>query len=132
MEKFAKGMFEAAASIKGKTIEELIYNDFKSFNIANRKIGIGQMTVIDYKKVLKDQNKYVETLEKISREHEYDIMAFCITDVINSNTYLLYNLKAKTVFETIFDADPIYEGYELKGIVSRKKQIIPLLMEELK
>ena len=132
MEKFAKSMFEAAASIKGKTIEELIYNDFKSFNISNRKIGIGQMTVIDYKKVLKDQNKYVETLEKISREHDYDILAFCITDVINSNTYLLYNLKAKTVFETIFDADPIYEGYELKGIVSRKKQIIPLLMEELK
>ena len=132
MEKFSKGMFEAAASIKGKTIEELIYNDFKSFNISNRKIGIGQMTVIDYKKVLKDQHKYVEALEKISKEHDYDIMAFCITDVINSNTYLLYNLKAKTVFETIFNANPLYEGYELKGIVSRKKQIIPLLMEELK
>ena len=130
--KYAKGMFEAAASIKGKTIEELIYNDFKSFNISNRKIGIGQMTVIDYKKVLKDQNKYVEVLEKISKEHDYDILAFCITDVINSNTYLLYNLKAKTVFETVFDANPIYEGYELKGVVSRKKQIIPLLMEELK
>ena len=132
IEKYAKGMFEAAASIKGKTIEELIYNDFKSFNISNRKIGIGQMTVIDYKKVLKDQTKYVEVLEQISKEHDYDILAFCITDVINSNTYLLYNLKAKTVFETIFNADPIYEGYELKGIVSRKKQIIPLLMEELK
>ena len=132
MEKFSKSMFEAAASIKGKTIEELIYNDFKSFNIANRKIGIGQMTVIDYKKVLKNQKKYVEVLEKISREHDYDILAFCITDVINSNTYLLYNLKAKTVFETIFNINSIYEGYELKGIVSRKKQIIPLLMEELK
>ena len=132
IEKYAKGMFEAAASIKGKTIEELIYNDFKSFNIQNRKIGIGQMTVIDYKKVLKDQTKYVEVLEQISKEHDYDILAFCITDVINSNTYLLYNLKAKTVFETIFNANPIYEGYELKGIVSRKKQIIPLLMEELK
>ena len=132
MEKYAKGMFEAAASIKGKTIEELIYNDFKSFNIQNRKIGIGQMTVINYKEVLKNQAKYVEVIEKISKEHDYDILAFCITDIINSNTYLLYNEKAKTVFETIFEADPIYEGYELKGIVSRKKQIIPLLMEELK
>ena len=130
--KFAKEMFEAAASIKGKTIEELIYNDFKSFNISNRKIGIGQMTVIDYEKVLNDKDKYVRVLEKISLEHDYDIMAFCITDVINNNTYLLYNEKAKTVFETIFDADPIYEGYKLKGVVSRKKQIIPLLMEELK
>ena len=40
-------------------------------------------------------------------------MAFCITDVINSNTYLLYNEKAKNVFETIFDSNPIYEGYKL-------------------
>ena len=130
--KYAKGMFEAAASFQGKTIEELIYNDFKAFNISNRKIGIGQMTVIDYEKVLKDKDKYIEVLEKISKDHDYDIMAFCITDVINSNTYLLYNEKAKTVFETIFDANPIYEGYKLKGVVSRKKQIIPLLMEELK
>ncbi len=130
--KYAKCMFEAAASIKGKTIEELIYNDFKSFNISNRKIGIGQMTVIDYEKVLNDKDKYVEVLEKISKEHEYDIMAFCITDIINNNTYLLYNEKAKTVFETIFDIENIVEGYKLKGIVSRKKQIIPLLMEELR
>ena len=132
IEKFAKGMFEAAASIKGKTIEELIYNDFKSFNISNRKIGIGQMTVIDYQKVLKDKNKYLDVIEKISKDHDYDILAFCITDVINSNTYLLYNEQAKTVFETVFNIENIYQGYELKGVVSRKKQIIPLLMEELK
>lgn len=129
---YAKGMFEAAASIKGKTIEELIYNDFKAFNINNRKIGIGQMTVIDYKKVLKDKNEYINILEKISREHDYDILAFCITDVINSNTYLLYNLKSASIFETVFNINQIYEGYELKGVVSRKKQIIPLLIEELK
>ena len=132
LENFSKGMFDSAASIKGKTIEELIYNDFKSFNICNRKIGIGQMTVIDYQKMLKDKNKFISVLELISKKHDYDIVAFCITDVINSNTYLLYNEKSKTVFETIFNIDDLYEGYELKGVVSRKKQIIPLLMEELK
>lgn len=130
--KFAKEMFESAASIKGKTTEEIIYSDFKAFNISNRKIGVSQMMVIDYQKVLKEKDKYIETLEKISKEHDYDIMAFVITDVLNSNSYLLYNSKAKTIFESIFEANPIYEGYELKGIVSRKKQIIPLLMEELR
>lgn len=128
---FAKKMFEAAASIKGKTIEEIIYNDFKAFNIGNYKIGIGQMTVINYQEVLNDKEKYLKTIESISNEHEYDIFAFCITDVINSNTYLLYNEESKTIFETIFNLSKIYQGYELKGVVSRKKQIIPLLMEEL-
>ena len=128
---YSKKMFEAAASIRGKTIEELIYNDFKAFNIGNRKIGIGQMTVIDYQKVLKDKHRYLQVIEKISKEHEYDILAFCITDIINSNTYLLYNENSKTIFETVFNLKDIYEGYELKGVVSRKKQIIPLLMEGL-
>ena len=128
---FSKKMFEAAASIKGKTIEELIYNDFKSFNINNQKIGIGQMTVINYQEVLNEKEKYLRVIESISHEHDYDIFAFCITDVINSNTYLLYNEESKTIFETIFNLKDIYQGYELKGVVSRKKQIIPLLMEEL-
>jgi len=131
IEKYANEMFSHAASIKGKTIEELIYNDFKVFNINKRKIGIGQMTVIDYEKVLKDKKKYVSVIESISKEHDYDILAFCITDIINSNTYLLYNEKSKTVFETVFNIKELYEGYELKGVVSRKKQIIPLLMDEL-
>ena len=132
LDSYAKKMFMEAASIKGKTIEELIYNAFKAFNINNRKIGIGQMTVVDYQKILKDIDKYVNVLEKISKEHDYDVLAFCVTDVINSNTYLLYNEKAKTIFETIFNAKEMYEGYKLEGVVSRKKQIIPLLMEELK
>ena len=130
--KYSKGMFEAAASMKGKTIEELIYNDFKAFNIRNRKIGIGQMTVIDYQKVLKEKDKYIHVIEKIAKEHSYDILAFCITDIINHNTYLLYNAQAKMLLETVFNIPNIEEGFELKGIVSRKMQIIPLLMEELK
>lgn len=129
---YAPLMFEAAASIKGKTIEEIIYNDFKAFNIGNYKVGIGQMTVINYEKVLKDKNKYIKVIESISSEHGYDIFAFCITDVINSNTYVLYNEKSKKIFESIFDVNDFYQGYKLIGVVSRKKQIIPLLMEELK
>ena len=105
MEDFSKKMFKEAASIKGKTIEELIYNDFKAFNINNRKIGIGQMTVIDYQKVLKEKRKYISVLEKISKEHDYDILAFCITDVINSNTYILYNEKASKILDTIYNIE---------------------------
>lgn len=131
VKKFASDMFEAGASIKGKTIEELIYNDFKVFNINDKKIGIGQMTVIDYQAILNEKEKYLAVLEKISKEHGYSILSFCITDVINSNTYILYNEESKNTFETIFNIPNLTQGYELKGVVSRKKQIIPLLMDEL-
>ena len=131
-EELSKKMFTEAASIKGKTIEEIIYNDFKSFNIGKNKIGIGQMTAINVSDVLKNQDKYLKTIEKISKEQDYNIFLFCITDVINNNTYVLYNEESKNVLETCFEDIKIEQGFCLKGVVSRKKQIIPLLMDELK
>ena len=128
---FSEKMFTEASSIKGKTIEEIIYGDFKAFNINKYKIGIGQMMVIDVDTALKNKNKYVDTLNSLSVEREFDIMLFCITDVINSNTYVLYNNEAKTILEATFDLEKVDEGFCLKGVVSRKKQIIPLLMDEL-
>ncbi len=128
---FSEKMFTEAASIKGKTIEEIIYGDFKSFNINKYKIGIGQMMVIDVVSALKNKDKYLKTLNELSVERDFDIMMFCITDVINSNTYIIYNDSAETLLEAAFDIEKLEEGYCLKGVVSRKKQIIPLLMDEL-
>ena len=73
----------------------------------------------------------MDVIEKISHEHNYAIFAFCITDVINSNTYIIYNGSAETLLEAAFDIEKLEEGYCLKGVVSRKKQLIPLLMDEL-
>ena len=128
---FSSKMFTEASSIKGKTIEELIYSDFKSFNINKYKIGIGQMMVIDIDTALKNKTNYIKTLDELSIEKEFDILLFCITDVFNSNTYILYNNKAQTILEAVFDQEKLEQGFVLKGVVSRKKQIIPLLMDEL-
>ena len=130
-EELSQRMFTEAASIKGKTIEEIIYNDFKAFNIGKNKIGIGQMTAINVTDVLKNQEKYLKTMEKIAKEQDYNIFLFCITDVINSCTYVLYNEDAKNVLESIFEDMKVEQGFCLKGVVSRKKQLIPLLMDEL-
>ncbi len=130
-EDFSKQMFTEAASIKGKTVEEIIYSDFKAFNINKNKIGIGQMTVINIDDAMKNKDKYLETMEKISKEQDYDIFMFCITDVIKNNTYILYNNDSQKVLDSVFEDVKVEQGFCLKGVVSRKKQIIPLLMEEL-
>lgn len=128
---YGKKMFEAGASIKGKTIEEIIYNDFKSFNINKTKVGIGQISTINYKVVLNEKEKYLEIIENISKEQGYDIFAFLVTDVINSNSYLLFNEKSRNIFESSLNLYNIEQGIKLKGIVSRKKQLIPMLMDEI-
>ena len=128
---FSEKMFTEAASIKGKTIEEIIYGDFKAFNINKYKIGIGQMMVIDVVSALKNKDKYLKTINELSVERDFDIMMFCITDVINSYTYIIYNDNAETLLEAAFEIEELEQGYCLKGVVSRKKQLIPLLMDEL-
>ena len=128
--KFSKEMFRAAADIKGKTIEEIFYGDFKSFYINDMKIGISQVMTIDYEKLLERQDEYLEFIEETSSKENFNILALCITDIINSNSYLLFNEKSKHIFETIYNTD-INQCHKLKGVVSRKKQIIPLLMDEL-
>ena len=128
--KFSKEMFRAAADIKGKTIEEIFYGDFKSFYINDKKIGISQVMTIDYEKLLERQDEYIEFIEETSENENFNILALCITDIINSNSYLLFNQKSKQIFESIYNVD-MEQCHKLKGVVSRKKQIIPLLMDEL-
>lgn len=128
--KFSKEMFRAAADIKGKTIEEIFYGDFKSFYINDKKIGIAQVMTIDYEKLLERQDEYIEFIEETSVNENFNILALCITDIINSNSYLLFNQKSKQIFESIYNVD-MEQCHKLKGVVSRKKQIIPLLMDEL-
>ena len=129
-ENFAYEMFKAGSNILGKTPEEIIYSDFKNFTINNRKIGIGQVSTLNPEHILTNQNTYIELLNKISKDLNYDIVALFITDIMNNCSHCLYNESAKNILESCF-SNNFYQGISLPGIISRKKQIIPTIMDAL-
>ena len=124
-------MLEAGASLKGKNKEEILYSDFKGFVVDDKKIGIGQVNTLDFKEFKKDISKYVTLLNTICEQEDYYMLLLFVTDILSGGSYVIYNETAKRSLETAFDIEDIYEGYFLEGCMSRKKQMIPIIMESL-
>lgn len=129
-ESFAYEMFKAGSNIINRTPEEILYSDFKNFTINDKKIGIGQVSTLNPEHILNNKNKYINLLNKISKELNYTITALFITDIMNNCSHCLYNENAKEILKSCF-AENLYQGIPLPGIVSRKKQIIPAIMNIL-
>lgn len=130
-EKFAEKMFEAGSSLEGKTPSEIIFGDFKNFNIENKKIGISQFLTTNAKEIINNMNEYVKTINELAKVNEYDVLGLFVTDIINEGSYIIYSDNSKDILEKSFNISPLKEGYYIEKIVSRKKQIIPNIMEYL-
>lgn len=124
-------MFKAGSSLKGKTIEEIIYQDFKQFNSDDINIGIGQVFTTNYEEIEHDKDKYVKELNDIALNNNYEIVCLFVTNVITNGSYVLFNEKARNVVSLAYNVPNIEEGHFLENIVSRKKQMITGILEVL-
>lgn len=132
IEKFAMDMFKAGTSLKGLTKTEIVNTDLKIFHTEEYSFAVAQILTLDYEDILKESDKYVSIIEEINQNKELDFTILSITDIIKNGSYILYTNSAKNYIETAFGIDQLYEGYYMDGVVSRKKQIVPYLMDILK
>ena len=123
--KFANKMFEAGSSVEGKSIEEIIFGDFKNFNIDNKKIGISQLLTTNAKEIINNLNEYTDSINNLAKINDYDVLALFVTDIINEGSYVIYSTNSTDILENSFNLNNLKEGIYLDNIVSRKKQIIP-------
>lgn len=123
-------IFKAGSSIKGLSANEIIYSDFKEFKHDDEKIGIGQITTLDIEEILEQKEEYLQELNKME-QNGYKLALLFITDIINNGSYLLYNNKGESIIKNAYNLSNIEEGVYLKGIVSRKKQMVPPILDYL-
>ncbi len=124
-------MLKAGTSLDGKTKEEILYNDFKVFNIDDKKIGIGQIFTMNPSEILNEIKDYTDLIETITKDKKYYIVGLFVTDILTNGSYIIYNNSAKTVLENTFNIDNLNQGDYIKGCISRKKQIIPNIIDEI-
>lgn len=124
-------MFEAGSELKDKTKEEIIYHDFKLFHVEDKQIGVGQIFTTSFNYNEKDISEYQKLLDNISLNNNYVVVALFITDIIKNGSYIIYNNKAESIMNEAFGIENIKQGIFLKDIVSRKKQMIPQMIEVL-
>lgn len=130
-EKYGIEMFKAGSSIKGKSLEEILFTDFKVFKVGNIEAGIGQIFTTDYSSLKIDIEKFEELLNKTSKNNDYVVVCLFITDIMNNGSYIIFNDKAKHILMDSFNLDELNQGDYLQNIVSRKKQIIPPIIDVL-
>ena len=124
-------MFKAGSSLKGKTKEEILYTDFKNFEVNYQKIGVGQVYTMDIQEFLSEKDSYVQLINKVAVQNDYSIVALFVTDIIKNGSYVFFNDNSKETLATAFDFSDLDQGFYLDGVVSRKKQMIPNIMRVL-
>lgn len=130
-EVYGMEMLQAGASLVGKTKEEILFMDFKNFTIDDYKIGVGQVTTFNIDNFMKDKEEYVTLINHVAEQQDYKIVALFVTDILKNGSYLFYNEKSAEILDNAFGISDIYEGYYLQDIISRKKQMIPNIMNTL-
>ena len=111
---------------ESKSAGELIRSDFKQFHIAEQNLGVGQITCLDSQKMLERREEFLEEMEKMRREKGYDMVIVMLTDVLLEGTQLLY-VGSDDVIRNAFTVTPKDNTVFLPGVMSRKKQVIPML-----
>lgn len=130
-EAYGMEMLKAGSSLKNKTKEEVLYSDFKNFNVNNDKIGIGQILTLSPNDVLDELDEYVKLVNEVAEHNDKLIIALFVTDIIKNGSYIIYNESAKDILDNCFNTPDLHEGMFLPDYISRKKQIIPNIIDVL-
>ena len=132
MEELAKEMFNAGSSMKGKTPEEICFQDFKQFTVNDVVFGVGQINSMSGEELKEIKEVLEPHLEQVLEKQNLHMIYYMLTDILNESTELLCcGANAKAHITAAFDLPEDTQDIILPGVVSRKKQLIPALVETL-
>ena len=115
-----------SASVEGKSADELLHTDYKEFHIAGHDLAVAQITCVDSPNMLQRKGEFLEHMEKIAKEKNFSMVILMLTDVLLEGTQLIYVGSDETI-QQAFSVQPKGNAVFLPQIMSRKKQVIPML-----
>lgn len=129
---FAKQMFRAGSSLRGMAVEDIFYQDFKRFTAGENRIGVGQINSLDRSDLDDIKDIIKPYMKKVRTQEGLDMVLFMLTDIINADTELVFEGDDGGILEKAFYVAPGPDSIMLKGVVSRKKQVIPPILAQMK
>ena len=132
IEEYAMNMFDAGSALRSKTANEIFYQDFKKFNDKKINFGVGQISSMNKKELAACTEKLLPYMEEVKDKSGLDFVLFMMTDILTESTNLLMvGDMSKEVIAEAFHVTPDEHSAELPGVVSRKKQLIPAILNQL-
>ena len=124
LEELGKEIF--SASVGNKTAADLLFSDYKEFHIAGHDLAVAQITCVDSPKMLERKDEFLTLMRKTAREQDFSMMILMLTDVLLEGTQIIYLGDDDTIRQA-FNVSPKENTVFLPHVMSRKKQVIPML-----
>ncbi|MDQ0481860.1 manganese-dependent inorganic pyrophosphatase [Guptibacillus hwajinpoensis] len=128
-ETYGLEMLKAGADMSSKTPAELISLDAKEFGMGDAKVEVAQVNVVDTLDVLARKDAVEEEMRQVIEVKELDLFLLVVTDILTNNSTVLALGKHVNRVEKAFNVELVENLAVLEGVVSRKKQIVPVLTE---
>lgn len=131
-ESYAAEMFAAGSNLSAKTPEEIFYQDFKKFVVNDVSFGVGQINSMTQKDLEDVRERMIPYMAKALTAHSIPMLFFMLTDILQGTTELLCaGNGAKELALEAFHLKDDTDQIILENTVSRKKQLIPALMQAI-
>ena len=128
----ATSMFEAGSDFKDRTAEQIFHQDYKVFTSGDTKFGVAQVSSISKGQLNSIKNDIKIYMETVLNSSDLNAVYVMLTDILNESTELLFvGGEADKIIADAFRIPVAVNSYILEGVVSRKKQLIPPIMESL-
>jgi manganese-dependent inorganic pyrophosphatase len=126
-EQYGIAMLTAKSDISTKTARDIVKGDYKHFDFAGTKAGVGQIEVMDLSVLEPRRKDILEDMETVRKEEGLSFVLIMLTDVMKEASDLLFVGKPVDKFEKAFEGKMENNSIYKKGVLSRKKQVIPPL-----
>jgi len=129
---FGSKLFAAGSPMaSGAPARKLIFTDFKEYRVGDYLLGLGQVEVVNFHTFYKRQDELMAELQKVKKEKGYELAALLVTDIVLENSLLLTAGPSELPFVIGYPLET-ENIYRLKGVLSRKKQLVPHLLKVFK
>ena len=120
-------MFKVKSAVDGVAVRELVKRDFKNFDMNGKKVGIGQLEVVDLSIFDERKDELIADIKALKEEEGYDTVLLLLTDIIAMGSQILVATDSLDVVEKAWSVKVVDDQFWLKGCLSRKKQVVPFL-----
>lgn len=132
IDEYANNMFKAGTNLEGKTFEDIIDGDLKIFEVENKRLAIAQVITLNSEEFLNKTKENVMKLNEIKKNRGYDLLLLSVTDIIKDGSFIFYDTTNESLIGEAFQVNEIKEGFFLKHFLSRKKQLVPPILNVIR
>ncbi|WP_297047108.1 manganese-dependent inorganic pyrophosphatase [uncultured Desulfovibrio sp.] len=118
-------MFKVKSAVDGTPMRDLVFRDYKDFDMNGKKVGIGQLEVVDLSILDAVKAGLREEIARVKGEKGNHSVFLLLTDIMKEGSEMLIVSDDPAVVEAAFDVKVEGDSVWLPGVMSRKKQVVP-------